>query len=64
MQGFLRLVHPDAAPTRSQLPVLIRTSDFDALRKRDDFQKLVKELSVKAAAGDQSNSGKQPAPPG
>jgi tetratricopeptide (TPR) repeat protein len=36
---------------------------FDALRKRDDFQELVKGLAVKAAAGDQPKSEKRPAPP-
>jgi tetratricopeptide (TPR) repeat protein len=42
----------------------LKEPDFDALRKRDDFQKLVKELSPKAAGGDQPNPEKRSAPPG
>ena len=38
--------------------------DFDALRERDNFQKLVKELSLKAAGGDQPSPEKRSAPPG
>jgi hypothetical protein len=41
----------------------LKEPDFDALRGREDFQKLVKELAVKAAAGDQPNLEKRPAPP-
>src|SRR5262249_28016221 len=42
----------------------LKEPDFDALRKRDDFQRLVKELSLKAAAGDQPNPEMRAAPPG
>ncbi len=46
------------------VPHMKKDTDLDPLRQREDFQKLVKELSAKPAAGDQANPEKPPAPPG
>jgi hypothetical protein len=54
----------DAISAGWNWPDELKEPDFDALRKRDDFQKLVKELSVKAAGSDQPNPEKRLAPPG
>jgi hypothetical protein len=41
----------------------LKGSDFNALRKRDDFQKLVNELSLKSPADDPPNSERCPVLP-
>jgi hypothetical protein len=40
----------------------LKEPDFDPLRKRADFQKLVKELETKTATVDNSKDGVQPKP--
>jgi hypothetical protein len=40
----------------------LKEPDFDPLRKRDDFQKLVKELEAKAAAAGRPKENGQPQP--
>lgn len=42
---------------------VLKGSDFDALRKRDDFQKLVNEISLKSPADDPPNSERCPVLP-
>src|SRR5262249_35051214 len=40
----------------------LKEPDFDPLRKREDFQKLVKEQEAKAAATDRPSDNPQPGP--
>jgi tetratricopeptide (TPR) repeat protein/tRNA A-37 threonylcarbamoyl transferase component Bud32 len=52
----------DAVDAGWQYPEELKEPDFDPLRRRDDFQKLVKELGAKAAAAGRPKDDGQPRP--